>query len=158
MSSVLPLTASYIVASTERVLLSVGRTANQDGGGTTFAAQLANAAQGPERVAPAPADSVVVIIDRLNDLTPVATTRPLSDPLAAAAGAGISAADSVPLASPAVDAAAAAFVAPLAGDAMVAPSEAAYAYAQMMQVWLENRAPRQVTARPAQKSKPREQR
>ncbi len=158
MSSVLPLAASYIVASAERVLLSVGRTANQDGVGTPFAAQVANAAQGPERVVPAPNNTVVVIIDRLNDLAPVAATRPLSDPLVAAATAGNSPADSAPPISPAADAAAAALVAPLAGDAMVAPSEAAYAYAQMMQVWLESRSPRQVVARRTPKSKPREPR
>ena len=157
MSSVLPLAASYIVASAERVLLSAGGTANQNGGGTTFAAQLANAAQGAERAAPAPNDSVVVIIDKVNDLTPVAGTRPLSDPLVAAI-TGSSTPDSAPVASAAADAAAAALVSPLAGETMVAPSEAAYAYAQMMQVWLESRSPREVTARPAPKSKARQQR
>ncbi len=158
MSSVLPLAASYIVASAERVLLSVGRTADENSSGAPSGARPANATQGAPFAALLPGDpAVVVVVDRVNDLAPAGATRPLSVALVANAAPALSAPPDMPIPSPA-SAAAAALLPPLAGDTVVAPSQAAYAYAQMMQVWLESRNPRSVAARLAPKAKPREPR
>ena len=157
MSSVLSLAASYIVASSERVLLSVGRDTDESAGAARFAPRPARAAQTVERAAPPANDSFVVIIDRVNDQAPVAATRALPDAVAAAAVAATSAAPPTSAAAAAVDAAAAGVLPLLAAETIVAPSQAAYAYAQMMQVWLETKGPRQITAR-APKAKARERR
>ena len=155
MSSVLPLAASLLVAATERLSLSVGRNTGEDLSG--LAARPANAAQTVQRDVTLPGDPAVIVVDAVNGLA-----SPANQTLAASfvtySAAAISEVHDAQFGSPAANAAAAATLPLLAGDTIVAPSQAAYTYAQMMQVWLESKSPRSVAARPTPKSKAREKR
>jgi hypothetical protein len=156
MSSVLPLAASPIVASTERVLLSVGRNAEANFGSPVFAARPADPSQVSEFAALLPSDPAAAVVGGANTLAPAAANSLPSGPFVAAA-VPVFAVHDAQIALPAADALATA-VLPLAAESVVAPSQAAYAYAQMMQVWLESRTPRLIAARPVPKSKARERR
>ena len=155
MSSVLPLAASLLVASTERLLLSVGRNTGEDSSG--LASRPAGATQAVQRDVPLPGDPAVIVGDAVNGLA-----SPANQTLAASfvtySAAAISEVHDAQSGSLATSAAAAAMLPLLAGDTIVAPSQAAYTYAQMMQVWLESKSPRFVAARPPPKSKTREKR
>jgi len=157
MSSILPL-ASGIVAASERSLLSLGRAEDKNSSGAVFAIRPAIASQDADPYVPRPADPVVIPVDILQNSAVADVTAP---PLTAAAlySAVASAVDqSAQVAATNLNPAAAATVLPpLMSGNMLASSQAAYAYAQMMQAWLETRSPRPVAARPAPKSKAREQ-
>ncbi len=155
MSSVLPLAASLLVASTERLLLSVGRNTGEDLSG--LASRPASATQAVQRDVTLPGDPAVIVVDAVNGLAPAANQTPTVS-LVTYSAAAISEVHDAQFASPAANAAAAATLPLLAGDTIVAPSQAAYTYAQMMQVWLESKSPRSVAARPTPKSKAREKR
>ncbi|HEY5063716.1 MAG TPA: hypothetical protein VIJ04_02635 [Xanthobacteraceae bacterium] len=155
MSSVLPLAASLLVASTERLLLSVGRNTGEDSSG--LASRPAGATQAVQRDVPLPGDPAVIVGDAVNELAPAANRTPTVS-LVTYSAAATSEAHDAQFGSPAANAAAAAILPLLAGDTIVAPSQAAYRYAQMMQVWLESKSPRSVAARPTPKSKAREKR
>ena len=152
MSSVLSLAASLIVASCERPLLSVGGNTDAGANGPVSAARPAVAPRRPEPDAPPPRESVVVVVDGTNELAPVAAIRARPQ-LSVAVPVMIAAANDTPMLSPAANAAV--DVLPLAAETIVAPSQAAYAYAQMMQAWLETRSPRPVAARPGRTAKAR---
>lgn len=155
MSSVLPLAASLLVASTERVLLSVGRNTGEDSSG--LASRPASATQALQRDVTLPGDPAVIVGDAVNELAP-ATNRTPTVSLVTYSAAATSEVHDAQFASPVANAAAAATLPLLVGDTIVAPSQAAYTYAQMMQVWLESKSPRSVAARPTPKSKAPEKR
>jgi hypothetical protein len=158
MSSVLPL-ALGIVAASERLLLSAGRSADKNSSGALFAIRPAIETQDAEPYFPRSANSVVIPVDVLQNITPAdAATAPLS--AAAVYSAVASSADQSGQAAVAnVNAAAAeASLPPLMSGNMVESSQAAYAYAQMMQAWQETKSPRPAAVRLLSKSKPRERR
>jgi hypothetical protein len=155
MSSVLPLAASLLVASTERLLLTVGRNTGEDSSG--LASRPASATQAVQRDVALPGDPAVIVVDAVNELAPAANQTPTVS-LVTYSAAATSEVHDAQFASPATNAVAAATLPLLAGDTIVAPSQAAYTYAQMMQVWLESKSPRPVAARPTPQSKAREKR
>jgi hypothetical protein len=124
MSSVSSSAASRIVTPTER-LLSVGRIADDNPGD---AVRPATEAQDPDSDTPPPTDEVVITAE--------------------AAEAAISAAEADPVASPNLDVVGATIPLVPASYNGTPASQAAYAYAQTMQAWLESKAPRPVVRRP----------
>ncbi len=157
MSSVLPL-ASGIVAASERSLLSLGRAEDKNSSGAVFAIRPAIATQDAEPDIPRSAEPVVIPVDVLQSIVLAdAPTAPLSaaavySAVAASVDQGASAA------AASVNAVAETILAPLAVDNLAAWSQAAYAYAQMMQAWQETKGPRPAVARALPKSKARERR
>jgi hypothetical protein len=124
MSSVSSSAASRVVTPTER-LLSVGRIADDNPGD---AVSPATGAQDPDSDTPPPTDEVVITAE---------------------AEVAISAAAADPVASPNLDVADATIPLAPANYNGTPASQAAYAYAQTMQAWLESKAPRPVVRRPA---------
>jgi hypothetical protein len=140
MSSVLPLASGI---SNGR-LPSAGGVADKNSSGAAFAVKPASAPQDANPDASQPSQPVVVAVNA--DETP---PSPLVTYSAAAILADQSARAAVANATAAAETAAPL----LASDDVVAPSQAAYAYAQMMQAWLESRTPRPAPALRATKSK-----
>lgn len=148
MSSVASAGASRIVGAAER-LRAVGRNADDNSGDATFAVKPANAAQDPESEASPPADEVVLTADAAD----VVAAEVLPDTMAAYAAAATLAADDDKAVAPNLDVA----------DEMIPlvpaiyngtpASQAAYAYAQTMQAWLESKNPR--PAAPRRPTKPK---
>jgi hypothetical protein len=125
MSSVSSSASSRIVTPTER-LLAVGRIADDASGD---AIRPATAAQDPDSDTPPPTDEVVITAE--------------------AAEAAIAAAEADPAALPNIDAADAAIPLAPANYNGTPASQAAYAYAQTMQAWLESKNPRPAARRAA---------
>jgi len=158
MSSILPL-ASGIVAASERSLLSLGRAEDKNSSGAAFAIRPAIASQDADPYVPRYAEPVVVPVDILQSIALADAAAPPPGAAALYSAVAASVEQSAQVAATNVNAAAAATIPPpLMSGNMPASSQAAYAYAQMMQAWLETRSPRPVAPRPAPKSKTREQR
>jgi hypothetical protein len=117
--------SSRIVSPTER-LLAVGRIADDNPGD---AVRPAVGAQDPDSDTLPPTDEVVITAD--------------------AAEVAIAAAEAEHVASPNVDVADETIALAPANYNGTPASQAAYAYAQTMQAWLESKAPRPVVRRPA---------
>jgi len=156
MSSILPL-ASGIVAASERSLLSLGRAEDKNSSGAVFAIRPTIASQDADPYVPRYADPVVLPVDILQNIARAHAAAPL-DAAAMYSDVASSVDQGAQVAAANVNAAAAETIPPLMTDNMLASSQAAYAYAQIMQAWLETKPPRPVVARPAPKSKAREQR
>jgi len=149
MSSVLPLAAG-IVAASERSLLTLGRAADKNSSGAVFAVRPPLATQDAEPDVPRSADAVVIPVEVAAKIT--AAGEPAAPQSAAAAYSAVAAAvgqvtQAAQAAAPNANAAAEAVPPPLAVANAVASSQAACAYAQMMQGWLETRPPRTAPAR-----------
>jgi hypothetical protein len=146
MSSVLPLAAG-IVAASERSLLTLGRAADKNSSGAVFAVRPPLETQDAEPDFPRSADAVVIPIEVVQEITAEAATAPQD---AAAAYSAVAAAvgqlDQAAQTAPNVNAMAEAVPPPLAAN-VVASSQAAYAYAQMMQGWMETKPPRPAAQR-----------
>jgi hypothetical protein len=135
MSSVSSAGASRIVAPTER-LLGVGKIAEDNSGD---AVRPAAEAQDPDSDVPPPADEVVITADAID----AAAADALLDPNAQAAQVASQILDAVSETIP---------LAPAAFNGTPA-SQAAYAYAQTMQAWLESKNPRPAAVRRPTKPK-----
>lgn len=125
MSSVSSSGTSRIVTPTER-LTSVGRIADDNPGD---AVRPAAEAQDPDSDTPPPTDEVIITAD--------------------AAEAVIAAAEADPVALPDIDVVEETIPLAPANYNGTPASQAAYAYAQTMQAWLESKAPRPAVRRPA---------
>jgi hypothetical protein len=125
MSSVSSSASSRIVTPTER-LLSVGRIADDNPGD---AVRPATEAQDPDSDTPPPTDEIVITAD--------------------AAEAAIAAAEADHVAPPNVDVADDAIPLAPSNYTGTPASQAAYAYAQTMQAWLESKNPRPAARRAA---------
>ncbi len=140
MSSVSSSAASRVVTPTER-LLSVGKIADDPGN----AVRPATEAQDPDDDTPPATDEVVITAEAAEAAALV--------PELAVATAAISAAQDDEAASPNVDVADEMIpLVPAAYNGSPA-SQAAYAYAQTMQAWLESKNPRPASVRRPAKPK-----
>ena len=146
MSSVLPLAAG-IVAASERSLLMLGRATDKNSSGAVFAVRPTLKAQDAAPDVPRQAGPLVLPVDLVQTAT-LAELVPAPPNAAAVYAAAAAAAGQIAQAAPPnVDAAAAAIPPPFAVGNIVGSSQAAYAYAQMMQGWLESKPPRTAPAR-----------
>lgn len=156
MSSILPL-ASGIVAASERSLLLLGRTEDKNSSGAAFAIRPAVESQDADPYSARFADPVVLPVDLLQNIALAHAAAPPSDAAALYSAVASSVDQSGQIAAANVNAAAAeTMLPPLTGDSMLASSQAAYAYAQIMQAWLETRIPRPIAPRTLPKTKTRE--
>lgn len=146
MSSVLPLAAG-IVAASERSLLTLGRSVDRNSSGAAFAVRPVLEAQDAEPDVPRPAGPVVLPVDVVQHVTPAEFTAVPPNAAAVYAAVAAAAGQTAQAAPPNADVDAEAFPPPIAVDNAVASSQAAYAYAQMMQGWMESKPPRPAPAR-----------
>lgn len=144
MSSVSSPASSRTVGTADRLLHPLGRKADDDSSGATFAVKAAIAAQGPDPDAPSPADEVVVTLEAADD---AAAGALLPD----AAAATIEAAQTAEPALPDIDAANETTQATRAVDSGTPAAQAAHAYAQTMQSLLDAKISRALAARRAAK-------
>lgn len=145
MSSVSSPAALRAVGTADRLLHPLGRRADDDSSGAAFAVKPAIASQDPEPDAPAPIDEVIVTVDADG------AAADASLQAAETAAAALATAEAVQSELPGIDAANET-IAPAPTTYSGTPAaQAAYAYAQTMQAWLDAKTPRVLAARRAPK-------
>jgi len=151
MSSILPL-ASGIVAASERSLLALGRAEDRNSSGAAFAIRPAIEAQDADPYISRPAEPVAIPVDILQNSTLADITAASLTAAAMYSAVAASVDQNTQVAATNVNPAPAeTIVPPLMSSTILASAQAAYAYAQMMQAWLETRSPRPAGVRPARK-------